>query len=67
VNGGECIACQRLTACSETSVERALTSYTCPLFKAVTEAEYMARWNTMKQFGERVVLQALILTPPKEM
>jgi hypothetical protein len=55
-----------LEACSETSVERARTSYVCPLFKEVSEAVYLARWNMMQQFGERVALRALILVPPNQ-
>lgn len=62
--GGECVACQRLVSCSEASVERVLTSYVCPLFKPVSEAEYLARWDMMKRFGNRVAIRALVLAQP---
>jgi hypothetical protein len=65
-DGGECLLCQRLISCSETSVERALSSYVCPLFNTVLEAEFLARWNMMKKYGDRVAIGALILTPPKK-
>lgn len=65
-DGGECLACQRLVACSEATEDRVLTSYVCPLFTAVPEAEFVARWNMMQQYGERVAVRALVLTPPKK-
>lgn len=60
---GECLACAKLGACRETSVERVLRSYTCALFEAALEPVYEARWTAMKQYGEENAVKAMLKLP----
>lgn len=66
---GECLACIKLDRCSETSVERALTSHTCPLFTEVEEPVYLARITMMQRYGPRPAVEVMMsrpALPPKE-
>lgn len=63
---GECLACQRISTCQETSVERVQSSYTCPLFKAVLEPVFRAREKAMQQFGEVSAIKAMMNRPQEQ-
>lgn len=60
---GECLACSKISSCSQTSVEKVRTSYTCSLFQEVPEPVYMARLQTMRQYGEVVAVEAMMKRP----
>lgn len=63
---GECLACSKISSCSETSVEKVRTSYTCSLFKEVPEPVYLARIRMMRQYGDIVAIEAMMDRPPVE-
>lgn len=52
---GECLACSKISSCTETSVEKAKSGYTCPLFEEVPEAVDQARFDIIKQFGDGAI------------
>ena len=62
-NGGECLCCEKVSRCFETSVERILSSYTCPLFEAVPEPIFRARLDAMSKFGEMSAAEAMMNRP----
>lgn len=57
---GDCLACQKLSTCTETSVEKVRTSYTCPLFEEVPEPVFLARWEMMQKHGEEIAIEAML-------
>ncbi len=66
---GECLVCRKIDRCAETSVDRALTSYTCPLFTEVEEPVYLARIAMMRTYGAAAAVEVMmsrISTPPPE-
>ena len=56
---GECLACTKTAICFETSVEKAKSGYSCPLFEEVTEAVDQARFDIIKQFGDDAITAIL--------
>jgi hypothetical protein len=52
--------------CNETSTQKALDGYTCQLFDPCPEHVFFARWESMKKFGERVAVEAMIDRPKDE-
>lgn len=61
---GDCLSCSKVEICIATSVEKVLSSYTCPLYESVPEPEYRARWMLMLQFGDVAAVRAMIQKPP---
>lgn len=57
---GECFSCSRTAICRETSVERILTDYTCPLYRGVEEPVYMARVQIRAFFGPVQAAEAIL-------
>lgn len=60
---GECLACLHVGNCKETSLEKVLSSFTCPMFTAVPEPVFLARLTTMNRFGEKTAVLALMAKP----
>lgn len=63
---GDCLTCSKVASCQETSLERVLWSYTCPLFDPVPEEVYQARITVMQKFGERYAIEAMLARPPPQ-
>lgn len=63
MRSGDCLTCSKIATCTETSVERALTSYVCPLFEPVPEPVYAARITMMQQYGEATAVEAMLNRP----
>lgn len=61
---GDCLSCSKVDICSATSVERILTSFTCPLYEAIPEPVYRARVMLMLQFGDEAAVKAMMQKPP---
>ncbi len=59
---GECLACSRIEVCSDTSVEKILNSYTCPLFEPIPAPIYVSRVMMLNQYGE-VAAQSMMKKP----
>ena len=57
---GECLSCERITKCKDTTVELVLAEYVCPLYVPVDQATLQARIHTVEKFGERQVAEALV-------
>ena len=68
IHRGDCLSCRRVGTCSETNEEKVKNSFTCQLFEGVLEAEYLARIDTMKKYGEHQAVRALLNRPeePRE-
>jgi len=60
---GDCLCCSKIKTCTFTTVEKVQQGYTCHFFSEVSEAEWMARWNSMKKFGEIISIQAMMDRP----
>lgn len=63
---GECLSCERVSKCSETSIIRVLQDYTCPMFKSVSEPEYLARVESIQTYGRMALLAILNPTTPEK-
>lgn len=57
---GECLCCEKVSKCGQTSVDKVLNGYTCALFSPVPEAEYRARRDAMDRFGDYIAVDALL-------
>lgn len=57
---GECFSCALAPTCKETSIERILTDYTCPLYRGVPEPVYMARVQIRSLFGPYHAAEAIL-------
>ena len=64
--GGECLACKRISTCTETNEVKIYQGYTCPLFSPVHEAEYTARCEMVLQFGNEQAIAAMLNRPKGE-
>lgn len=60
ISGGECFACKYVRNCGETSEGKILTSYVCGGFSAVEKPEYVARVTSLRLFGDRQTVFALL-------
>lgn len=60
----ECIDCQFLGKCSETSPDKVLAHYTCPRWESDLSEIVAARLDALRQFGP-TILDPLV-HPPKE-
>lgn len=60
---GDCLSCNRMWKCSETSVEKVLADYTCVLYEPEQEPVYRARIDMMEKFGEVRAIQAMLKRP----
>lgn len=60
---GECLACSRIAECSITSMQKVLSSFTCPLFEEVPGPVYQSRVVLMQQFGEEGAVAAMMMKP----
>lgn len=60
---GECLACSMIEICSETSVEKVLGSYTCPLFEPISAPVYVSRVMMMQQYGDEFAIRAIMRQP----
>lgn len=63
---GDCLSCSKVAICSATSVEKVLTSFTCPLYEAILEPEYRARVMLMWQFGDLAAVKAMLQKPEEK-
>ncbi len=63
---GDCLTCARIYECSITTLERVLSSYTCPLFDAVPSPTYEARVRLMEMFGDEGAVAAMMMKPTTE-
>lgn len=56
------MTCAKLGTCTETSVTKVLTAYTCPIYTPVVEPVYEARWDTIQKYG-RAGVEAMVSRP----
>lgn len=63
---GECLACKKVQTCTETSIQRLKSGYTCPLFEEVPEPVYTARYDLIQMYGEEMALRAIMNRATKE-
>lgn len=57
---GECLACYKLSLCLDTSLERVMTGYTCPLFGPVPEGVFMARIDMIQRYGDVQAIETML-------
>lgn len=60
---GDCITCAKLGLCTETSPQKLLASFTCPLYTPVVQPVYEARWHMIQRYGETTAANAMIDRP----
>ena len=60
---GDCLSCASLRQCTETSVEKVLASYTCPLFTPVEEPIYIARLDMIQKYGQMEAVSSMVHPP----
>lgn len=61
----ECLNCDRMGDCTETSEERALQKYSCDRWAPAQNAVVAARNQIMQDYGNQG-LQSILTTKPKE-
>ena len=57
---GECLCCSLMSKCENTSIDKAINSFTCPAFSPAEEAEWKARVHMMRIFGDRSAVGAIL-------
>lgn len=57
---GDCLSCQKVSTCTDTSVQKVLDSYTCGFFRAVEEAVFRARIHMLSTFPEREAVKVIM-------
>ena len=63
IHKGDCLSCKKVSSCLGTDEEKVYGGFTCQLFEGVPEAEYLARLDTMKKYGEKQAIQAMLNRP----
>lgn len=63
IHKGDCLSCKRVGACLGTDEEKVRDGFTCQLFEGVLEAEYLARIDMMKKYGEQQAIRAMLNRP----
>lgn len=65
IHKGDCLSCKKVTSCTGTDTEKVRSGFTCQLFEGVPEAEYLARIDTMKKYGEAQAIKAMLNRPER--
>jgi hypothetical protein len=60
---GDCLSCKKVSSCTGTDTEKVRMGFTCQLFEGIPEAEYLARTDTVKKYGEAQAIRALLNRP----
>lgn len=63
---GDCLSCEKISRCTETSVEKVLNDHTCVLYEPVEEPVYKARVETIEKFGAVLAVKAMLDRPEEE-
>jgi hypothetical protein len=63
IHKGDCLSCKKVGSCTGTDAQKVYSGFTCQLFEGVPEAEYLARLDTMKKYGESQAIQAMLNRP----
>lgn len=63
IHKGDCLSCKRVTSCTGTDSEKVRSGFTCQLFEGILEAEYLARIDMMKKYGDTQAIKALLNRP----
>jgi hypothetical protein len=58
---GECLCCSKVSLCTDTSFDKIMSSYTCPLFEGISEPVYMARITMMQQYGATATIESMLM------
>lgn len=63
IHKGDCLSCKKVTSCTGTDSEKVRLGFTCQLFEGILEAEYLARIDMMKKYGETQAIKAMLNRP----
>lgn len=63
IHKGDCLSCTKVGSCTGTDVEKVRWGFTCQLFEGIPEAEYLARIDMMKKYGETQAIRAMLNRP----
>ena len=66
IHKGDCLSCTKVSTCTGTDAAKIHAGFTCQLFEGIPEAEYLARIDTMKKYGEQQAIQALLNRPEEK-
>lgn len=62
----ECLSCNKLGACNETTEERLLTHYSCVLWETASQSVQVARTVVLSRYGHSAAGPMINLEPPPE-
>lgn len=63
IQRGDCLSCKKIGSCLATDEEKIYQGYTCQLFEAILEPEYLARLDMMKKYGDAQAIRAFLNRP----